>query len=186
MRFVLWLLAVVVIFLFVQKGHRISQSGEPVAFLPGGSTQAGAVTIRIEGDLVKPGVYQFVYNEQAGTVINMTVPFLSDYSCLKGVPLNNVYSGDVLRLKLHNSKGPEITRLSMSVAEKMLLGISLDPNKITAEEWQQLPGIGPSLARRIVVDRQINGEFATIEDLERVPGIGAAKVKKLERFFKCS
>lgn len=50
----------------------------------------------------------------------------------------------------------------------------LDLNRATAEELQQLPGIGPALARRIVDWRAENGRFRTLEALEEVPGIGPA------------
>lgn len=49
----------------------------------------------------------------------------------------------------------------------------------TADELQQLNGVGPALAQRIVDDRKANGAFATIEDLKRVSGIGDKKFASL-------
>lgn len=49
----------------------------------------------------------------------------------------------------------------------------LDLNTATAEELDRiLPGIGPSLAQRIVDYRQQAGGFRTTEELQEVPGIG--------------
>jgi len=44
----------------------------------------------------------------------------------------------------------------------------------TANESQlaELPGIGPSIAERIVRHRQKNGPFKTPEDVKRIKGIG--------------
>ena len=52
-------------------------------------------------------------------------------------------------------------------------------NSATADELQQLNGVGPALAQRIVDDRKTNGAFVTIEDLKRVSGIGDKKFASL-------
>src|SRR5258706_10809947 len=48
----------------------------------------------------------------------------------------------------------------------------IDPNRASAAEIIRLPGIGPSLAGRIVADRDRRGPFPTAEALPRVPGTG--------------
>lgn len=55
----------------------------------------------------------------------------------------------------------------------------LNVNRATALELEGLPGIGPSLAQRIVADREARGPFATVAALDRVPGIGPALVARL-------
>ena len=55
----------------------------------------------------------------------------------------------------------------------------LNVNRATAVELEGLPGIGPSLARRIVADREARGPFATVEALDRIPGIGPKLVARL-------
>jgi competence ComEA-like helix-hairpin-helix protein len=57
----------------------------------------------------------------------------------------------------------------------------LNVNRATAVELEGLPGIGPSLARRIVADREARGPFATVEALDRIPGIGPGLVARLGR-----
>lgn len=56
-------------------------------------------------------------------------------------------------------------------------------NSASAGDLQQLPGIGPALAQRIVETRS-RGRFASVEDLLRVPGIGKAKLAKLRDYVE--
>jgi competence protein ComEA len=55
----------------------------------------------------------------------------------------------------------------------------LNVNAADAQALQALPGIGPSLAKRIVVERERNGPFQTEEDLLRVPGIGPKRWQRI-------
>ncbi|HHC08355.1 MAG TPA: ComEA family DNA-binding protein [Actinobacteria bacterium] len=52
----------------------------------------------------------------------------------------------------------------------------IDLNRADAAELEQLDGVGPVLARRIVEYRAAHGPFRTVEDLLDVPGIGEAKL----------
>jgi competence protein ComEA len=45
-------------------------------------------------------------------------------------------------------------------------------NRATAEQLEELPGIGPALSSRIIAYRDANGGFKTKEDLLNVSGIG--------------
>lgn len=56
-------------------------------------------------------------------------------------------------------------------------------NSASASELQQLPGIGPELAQRIVETRK-GGRFTSADDLLRVPGIGKAKLAKLRDYVE--
>ena len=58
------------------------------------------------------------------------------------------------------------------VPEKQLVDI----NTATAEELQELMGIGPVLAQAIVDYRAEHGDFASIDELLYVSGIGEAKL----------
>ena len=53
-------------------------------------------------------------------------------------------------------------------------------NTAGVEELDTLPGIGESLAGRIIAWREANGPFESIEQIMEVSGIGEAKFAELE------
>ncbi len=55
----------------------------------------------------------------------------------------------------------------------------VDVNHAGAPELDELPGIGPVLARRIVEHREKNGPFRSIEELRAVRGIGPSLIARL-------
>ena len=68
----------------------------------------------------------------------------------------------------------------------MTLGAStkeVNINKATETELQSLPGIGASLASRIIEYRNQNGKFSTIEDIKNVNGIGDSKYDNIKDFI---
>ena len=55
----------------------------------------------------------------------------------------------------------------------------INVNTAGAALLETLPGIGPSLAGRIVEHREANGPFRSVQDLVAVPGIGPATLSRL-------
>jgi competence protein ComEA len=53
-------------------------------------------------------------------------------------------------------------------------------NTAGQSELESLPGIGPSLAKKIMDFRQKNGGFKNVSDLVAVPGIGQKKFEQLK------
>lgn len=53
-------------------------------------------------------------------------------------------------------------------------------NTATQNELDELPGIGPAIAQRIIEYREENGNFQKIEDLQNVKGIGDAKYEEIK------
>lgn len=73
-------------------------------------------------------------------------------------------------------------RGSSSKSGSLALSAKLDLNKATAAEFEALPGIGPSLATRIVEKRRAAGGFRSVDDLLTVRGIGRKTLAKFRQW----
>lgn len=74
---------------------------------------------------------------------------------------------------------PKYARLSgtesMPVETAPVAGAKIDPNTATAEQLQEIPGVGPAMAEKIISGRP----YASVDDLKNVPGIGEAKFAQM-------
>ena len=64
----------------------------------------------------------------------------------------------------------------------LALGLRLDLNRASARELSALPGVGRSLARRLVQARAARGgRFQGWDEVDAVAGVGEAKLQVLQR-----
>jgi competence protein ComEA len=59
-------------------------------------------------------------------------------------------------------------------------GQRLNLNQATPEQLDQLDGVGPATAQKIVAYRQAHGGFRSVGELDQVPGIGEKKLAALK------
>lgn len=69
-------------------------------------------------------------------------------------------------------------------AEPLAARFEVDINRADWTELLQLPGIGPTLAKRIVESRKTAGPFADNNDLRRVHGIGAKRFEQIRPYLR--
>ncbi len=60
----------------------------------------------------------------------------------------------------------------------------IDLNTTSLEQLQLLPGIGQSLAQRILDYRLEHNGFSTIEELMQISGIGEKKFEQIKQYIK--
>lgn len=57
--------------------------------------------------------------------------------------------------------------------------VLIDINTANASQLEELPGVGPAIAQRIIDHREANGPFRSVDDLMEVSGIGPATLEKI-------
>lgn len=60
----------------------------------------------------------------------------------------------------------------------------IELNSATAEQLQEVPGIGPALATRIIDFREEHGPFERVEDLLNVQGIGMRTLERMRPYLE--
>jgi competence protein ComEA len=73
-------------------------------------------------------------------------------------------------------------RIEFDRAPPLELNFQIRLNEADWPEFTLLPGIGETLARRIVAHRQQHGPFRTIEQLEDVKGIGPKTFRRIRPY----
>ena len=75
--------------------------------------------------------------------------------------------------------GPRRSRVAAVEPEPVTDPRPLDLNHASVEEIARLPGVGPSLARRIIEERERRGRFDSPDGLRSVLGLGPRKLAAL-------
>ncbi len=70
-----------------------------------------------------------------------------------------------------------------AIAKKHPPAQALDINSATAEQLQQVPGIGPKTAGAIVHMRETSGPFRRVDDLLAIRGIGKKKYRQMRPYL---
>ncbi|MFA5701170.1 MAG: helix-hairpin-helix domain-containing protein [Desulfuromonas sp.] len=92
-------------------------------------------------------------------------------------------SGQHIRVAEDSTGNTPIKVTWMRAGMRMTLGILLHPDRMNAADWEDIAGIGPVLARRIVSWRQKNGDFGSILRLQQVAGVGPKTITSLRPWF---
>ncbi len=101
-------------------------------------------------------------------------------------PLGYAPALDLRTLRLPDSPRPSLVRLSVPSARVAKAGPTsrVDINHADLASLQTLPGIGPTLAYRIITHREAHGSFQDVDALMEVDGIGPKRFEKLKPWIE--
>ena len=94
----------------------------------------------------------------------------------------NENEGNIIEHYITQDSGKGVIVSEDKSSENLSLVINI--NTANETELEQLPGIGASIAGRIIDYRNKNGKFKAIEDIKNVTGIGETKFEKIKDFIK--
>lgn len=167
------------------------------------TAQVKTVRVQVSGAVLEPGIYDLPANCRVEEAIAAAGGLTENADSERVNLVRKVRDGMQIRVPVQKAARTSSTQKGNS-KEKSGLGESalgksgsakagpgrnnsmmqsVRINSASAGELQQLPGIGPALAQRIV-DTRSRGRFTSAEDLLRVPGIGKAKLAKLRDYVE--
>ena len=161
------------------------------------------IFVYITGEVINPGVVILTegsrivdaINAAGGTTSNANVTkvnlvFVLEDGMKVNIPNNSDLkdNSDFEYITLNSGDGRNddyIKNESDSESTKSSYSKSYDIvniNTATQTELETLPGIGPSLALKIINYRNENGKFSSIDEIKNVSGIGESKFKELKKY----
>jgi competence protein ComEA len=145
------------------------------------TTEAALIYVQVAGAVERPGVYQMPDGCRAFQAVLQAGGF-TGVADQEMVPLaSRLTDGSRLYVprKGETAAGPVLSGAAEagggSTGSTGLVAI----NSATAEQLDSLPGIGPSLAQKIIMFRESQGPFTSVDQLGDVPGIGPSKLEQL-------
>ena len=153
-------------------------SGGPAAGVPG-----GLATVHAAGHVANPGVYTVPAGARVADVLTAAGGPLAGADVAQLNLAAKVADGERVWVPKTGEAPPYTPAGGPGPAGgggggTMPAG-PVDLNTATAEQLDQLPGVGPATAQAILTWRTRNGRFRTVTDLLEVPGIGPAKLEAL-------
>lgn len=160
------------------RGVTTAPSGSGLAPVPvqastPGSFESATIVVHVAGWVASPGLVELASGARVGDAV----------AAAGGVKTGAVLAAVNLAQPLTDGQqvvvpGPEAEVAVTGGGEATGDGL-IHLNRATVTELEDLPGVGPVLAERIVAHRDEMGPFATVEDLLEVSGIGEAKLASI-------
>lgn len=143
--------------------------------------QKEQIVVDVKGAIKRPGIYNLTTGARLYQAIEMAGGTLAnaDTRQINGAQLlqdgEAVYIPAIGESNENTDSGAgDLNSNSSGTNKKMNI------NKASAEELQNLPGIGPSKAEAIVQYRKEHGPFKSVDELKNVTGIGDKTLEKIK------
>ena len=163
-------------------------AGEPIKLLPAPTKEP--IAVHVIGAVPRPGLYEFAEGARVqdaidaagGLLASASVDTINLAALLEdGQQLNIPFKAGEEPATSNSSDDtslvlPGATEASSSGSSQDLINI----NTASVEELDSLPGIGPTIAQRIIDYRDENGPFQTIEDILNVSGVGPSTFEQIK------
>lgn len=141
------------------------------------------VVVEVSGEVFNPGIYLFQNPptlreaiERAGG-LRETAQFDTPSSS------KILETGTLLTVGKESPKEIHVKIERMAANKLLVFSIPLDLNRVSIEDLCLIPGIGESLAQKIITYRERRRGFRSVEELKNVNGIGEKKFHSFKTYF---
>ena len=139
----------------------------------------GTAVVQIAGAVRRPGVYRLRADRRVDDAVRAAGGPTAKAD-LAGVNLAaKVSDGQQVIVPAAGAAGPA-GPTGAAGAAGAAPGQPLNLNTASPEQLDQLDGVGPATAGKIVAYRQAHGGFRSVSELDQVPGIGEKKLAALK------
>jgi competence protein ComEA len=151
-------------------------SGEAVTLRPVPTERP--IVVHISGAVPRPGVYALPRSARVQDAISAAGGFLAEAEKDFINLARALEDGEKLDIPYIEGASPVIP----TPGEEIVAATTelMDINTAADFELETLPGIGPTIAQRIIEYREENGPFLSIEDIVNVPGIGPVTFERIK------
>lgn len=138
------------------------------------------ITVYINGEIKKPGVYKLKNNSRMQDIVKEAGGFTTEADTSKLNLAKKLKDEDYIYVDKKGENGAN----KFESSEKGVSGVGQDGkvniNKASKEELKTIPGVGDVTAQKIIDYREKNGDFSSIEDLKKVGRIGDKTIEKIK------
>jgi len=141
------------------------------------------VAVEVSGEVLNPGIYLF-QNPPALREAIERAGGLKEMAQLDTVSSSTfLETGTLLTVGKESPKEIHVKIERMAANKLLVFSIPLDLNRVSIEDLCLIPGIGESLAQKIITYRERRRGFRSVEELKNVNGIGEKKFHSFKTYF---
>jgi competence protein ComEA len=133
----------------------------------------GPIRVSVDGAVHRPGSYTLLPGSRIDDAVRAAGDPTTDADLQRINLARELRDGDHVHVPCFGEVLPTPTPYGLSVDGR------IDINLADAALLETLPGVGPTIAQRIIEYREMNGPFVSIEGIQEVKGIGPLTFEKI-------
>jgi competence protein ComEA len=156
-----------------EPAQRVATTLDPVASAPARSL----LVVHVVGEVRRPGLYRLRDGARIADAVHRAGGALRDADLAAVNLAAPLVDGVQIVVPARAGAGSTVTPGGAGGTPTPTAAVSL--SSATVEQLDELPGVGPITAQKIVDYRTEHGPFASVDDLDAVPGIGPTRIEQL-------